>query len=96
MGNTTKTMTIGNTNYQEKRYQDCNLLVKLYRRLKYQPFYFLKGLYALIKYAVKRQYRDEIDVRLVWLVVYGEWELKANLWWECEEVWGEDEKRIEI
>ena len=82
-----------------KRYQDCNLIIKLYRRLKYQPYYFLKAMvYAIIQTITKRN-RDENGIykaSFIFSLIYCEWQMKADWHYTHEEVFGDIIKENEI
>jgi len=64
-----------------KRYQDCNLIIKLYRRLKYQPYYFLKALYCSIEHLMTKKNNRDTEIykaSFIFSLIYCEWQMKAN------------------
>ena len=62
-----------------KRYQDCNLFIRLYRRLKYQPLYFIKAI--LLTYRTHKANND-LPVMFVFDLLYCKWYIKANWLYE--------------
>ena len=86
-----------------KRYQECNLLVRLYRRLKYQPYYFLKGVKGYIEQLMTKKYDDDdistirLPPRFIFDVYYSQWQSKAEWYYTYEEFkeemesWDEEE-----
>lgn len=70
-----------------KRYQECNLFVKLYRRIKYQPIYFIYACWCFIKSVFNYpiyQYRE--NPFLVYKIIYSIWYEKAKWYYTHEEV----------
>ena len=86
-----------------KRYQECNIFEKLYRRLRYQPYYFIVACIAFIKQEIAHyHYEDEDGTRkyykssFIFSLIYCEWQFKANWVYYHEEVFGDDEKNKNI
>lgn len=67
-----------------KRYQECNFIVRLYRRLRWQPFYFIKAVFAFLQVVFSKGISE--DAIIVYKLTYGEWNSKANWWYTPEEV----------
>lgn len=65
------------------RYQECNIFIRLYRRLKYQPLYFIKACIAVIR---ELPYNSQLPSRFGFLCVYNQWYIKANWYYTHEEV----------
>ena len=76
----------------KRRYQDCNLIIRLYRRIKYQPYYFIKAsYYAIIQILTKRN-RNKYGIfktSFIFSLLYNEWSHKAGWYFTHEEVFGE-------
>ena len=68
-----------------KRYQECNFLTRMYRRLKYQPYYFIKALYLSFKYLYRKDLGEKAS--FVFSILYQEWQCKAEWYYTEEEVW---------
>lgn len=66
-----------------KRYQECNWIVRLYRRLRWQPFYFLKASFYAFKAFLTN---PSVDPELTFKLIYAEWNSKANWNYTPEEV----------
>lgn len=65
-----------------KRFQECNIFVKLYRRLRYQPYYFITALFYWFKSKFILRSGNE---KLVFMITYAEWCSKAEYWYTPEE-----------
>jgi hypothetical protein len=83
---------------EKKRYQECNLFVKLYRRLVYQIPFFFEALYLCLKslkrYSKGKGYSPCLIFKLTYVKwqgrkmanwVYTEEELKKELGWDEED-----------
>ena len=64
---------------ERKRFQECNFIIKVYRRLIYQIPYFFKAVYVWIISPVKMK-------RLLFSLTYVDWQVKANYLYTLEEV----------
>lgn len=69
-----------------KRYQDCNLITKLYRRLKHQPYCFIRALLL-----TPRSYllNSDLGVGLVFSLLYSDFYTKVNWMYSHREVWND-------
>lgn len=65
--------------HTKKRFQDSNVFVKLYRRLIYQMPYFLKAVWVWLK-------SPKGEKKLLFSLIYVEWQIKANYLYTIEEV----------
>ena len=75
----------------DKRYQECHILEKLYRRLKYQPCYFVQGCWCYLKqtiriYITKEKLNKLESPSLYFSLIYGTWQSKAKWYWTMEEM----------
>ena len=66
-----------------RRYQDCSIIEKIYRRLKYQPICVIIALF----YTVKHLFMKDGKPILVWKILSVEWCLKAKWYYDIDEVW---------
>ena len=67
-----------------KRYQECSWIVRLYRRLRWQPFYFLKATFYATKAFFSK--KPSADPELTFKLIYAEWNSKVNWYYTPEEV----------
>lgn len=80
-------------NKEIKRFQECNLIVRLYRRLRWQPLYFFKALFIAIKTALSKD--SSMEPELAFKLIYAEWNTKANWYYTPEEVFSHLREEIE-
>lgn len=71
---------------KDDRYQFQPLYIRMYRRLKYQPLYFCKGVIAGIKTVLFQKKEDRYKFRFVYQVISTEWQIKANYVYTPDEV----------
>ena len=71
-----------------KRFQECSMLEKLYRRIKYQPYYFAKACLYTMRAIVDNNFKSNkrYIYSLYFSVFYGEWSMKAKYYCTTEEV----------
>lgn len=67
-----------------KKFQDCNIFVKLYRRAKYQPFYFLLAIWTVIIAFFSKKRKEPLYYYFT--IIYGQWFVKAHWYYTIEEV----------
>lgn len=68
----------------KKRFQECNIFVKLCRRIRYQPYYFIKALWVMTKATFDKE--RELELSLYFSLIYYQWQLDANWTYTLEEV----------
>lgn len=75
-----------------KRYQDCNLITKLYRRLKHQPYCFIRALLL-----TPRSYllNSDLGVVFIFTILYSDFYTKVNWYYEDEELWDDIRGEVE-
>ena len=82
--------TSQNSEVKSDRYQFQPFYIKLLRRIRYQPEYFIRGLLCATKnkFFTKRtdKKKEQGHFRLVFSVVYTEWQYKAKYYYCKEEV----------
>jgi hypothetical protein len=73
---------------EKKRYQECNIFIKLWRRLIYQIPYFILACCRFVQYQffVKD---TEVTAKLAFRLTHVEWQHKANWYYTYEEVFDE-------
>lgn len=67
-----------------KLYQDCNIIIKTLRRIRWIPLYFFKACFAVIRHQFKpwhSVHEDKIRYyknSFVWETIFYEWQIKAK------------------
>jgi len=69
-----------------KRYQECNVFVKILRRLRWQPIYFIQALYTVILYRFLPKKDRCFKSSLMFEIVYYTWQGKAKWYYTPEEI----------
>jgi hypothetical protein len=74
------------------RYQKCSLLIRLYRRLRYQPYYTIKAVLLAIRnipylFSSNERYNNPL---LVYHIRKQDWYRKAEYYWTFEFEEGDD------
>ena len=68
-------------NTDKKRYQECNIITKLYRRIRYQIPCFIYAIYRIIYNALFIPRNEREDLGLIYKILSGEWQSRDKANW---------------
>lgn len=69
----------------DNRYQFKPLYVRLYRRARYQPLYFLLAVYYVIRNIFRRR-EDRESLRLIFTLHHTMWQIKSEWYYTFDDV----------
>jgi hypothetical protein len=73
-----------NLKKDKKRFQECNIFVRLYRRIRYQPYYFIKALWVMFKAVFDKE--REFKLSFYFKLIYTQWQSDADWWYTLQEL----------
>lgn len=78
----------------DKRYQHCSKPVKMYRWLRWKPYYTCKAVLKVVYYYIKTRGKGD-EAWLIWRIHKGEADIRMRYFYTAEEVFDRVRERLD-